>query len=196
MNRENAGSAASSGATSNRQPPPQKPKKQSEADFLLEQQTRAKAAMDRTLQEMKQAITNGFKDNAHLTEWMGAYPWVSIGVGLAGGFLAASALTPARDETFQERLRSLIKEVEEKEVDLEKPPRKEKGAERAAKAAVEAQKPTFMASLGSGVFDILKTALVSTLSGAVAGKVADDNDQGPPKDGNGQTAEQPAGGSY
>jgi hypothetical protein len=107
--------------------------------------------------------------------------------------LTGSAFTPAREETFKERLRSLMKETEEKEVDLTEAPKKEKGAERAAKAAVQAQKPTFMQSMASGLFDIVKTALVSTLSGAVAGKVADDNEG--PKGGNGHEFSS-QGGSY
>jgi len=171
---------ASSDATSNKPQPPKKKNDLSEADFLADQQAKARAAMDTAVADMKRAISNAFKDNAHLTEWMGAYPWVSLGIGAAAGFLAASALTPARDETFKERLESLIEEVKRKEVKEEKA---EKGTEKAARAAVDAQKPTFMAQLGSGLFDILKTALVSTLSGAVAGKVADDNDNKP---GNGQ----------
>ncbi len=139
--------------------------------------------MDRTIADMKHALIGGVKDNAHITEWMGAYPWVSLGAGAVVGFLAASALTPARDETFQERLRSLIEETKVKEVpDKEK----EKGTEKAARAAVEAQQPSVMGKISSGLFDIIKTALVSTLSGAVAGKVAEDDN----KSGNGQNANQ------
>lgn len=144
--------------------------------------------MDTAFADMKKAIVGGFGSNAHLSEWMGAYPWVSLGVGAAVGFLTGSALTPARDETFKERLNSLIEEMKSKEVKEEKA---EKGTEKAARAAVDAQKPTFMQSVGSGLFDIVKTALVSTLSGAVAGKVADDSDNKP---GNGQNGG--AGGEY
>ncbi|HEV8291429.1 MAG TPA: hypothetical protein VGP94_05880 [Tepidisphaeraceae bacterium] len=142
--------------------------------------------MDTAFADMKKAIASGFSSNAHLSEWMGEYPWVSLGVGAAVGFLTGSALTPARDETFKERLDSLIKEVRRKE---EKEEKKEKGTEKAARAAVEAQKPSFMGQLGQGMFDIVKTALISTLSGAVAGKIAEDND----KPGNGQNAGQSAG---
>src|SRR5436190_447596 len=156
MSSENAGSAASSGATSNRPPAPKK-NDLSEADFLANQQAKAKAAMDTAFADMKKAIASGFSSNAHLTEWMGAYPWVSLGVGAAVGFLAGSALTPARDETFKERLNSLMEEVSRKVQKEEE--KKEKGTEKAARAAVEAQKPSFMEHLGSGLFDILKTAL-------------------------------------
>lgn len=187
MSRENAGSAANSGETSKRPQPPQKKNDGSEADFLADQQAKAKAAMDRAFADMKKAIVGGFSSNAQVSEWMGAYPWVSLGVGAAVGFLAGSALTPARDETFKERFNSLMEEVKKKEVKAEKA---EKGTEKAARAAVEAQKPSFMSQIGSGVFDIVKTALVSTLSGAVAGKVADDNDKG----GNGHDGG--VGGSY
>jgi len=179
MSSENAGSAASSGATSKRPQPQKKKNELGEADFLADQQAKAKAAMDTAFADMKHALASAFKDNAHLTEWMGAYPWVSLGLGAAVGFLAGSALTPARDETFKERLDSLMKEVSRK---AEKEEKAEKGTEKAARAAVEAQKPSFMGQLGSGLFDIVKTALVSTLSGAVAGKVAEDSE----KAGNGQ----------
>ncbi len=140
--------------------------------------------MDRTISDMKQALSSGFKDNAHITEWMGAYPWVSLGAGAIAGFLAGSAFTPARDETFQERLHSLIEEIKTREVPDKQ---KEKGTEKAARAAVEAQQPSVMDRISAGLFDILKTALVSTLSGAVAGKVAEDDDN---KSGNGQSANQ------
>jgi len=66
--------------------------------------------MDTAFADMKKAIAGGFGSNAHLSEWMGAYPWVSLGIGAAAGFLAGSALTPARDETLKERLNSLIEE--------------------------------------------------------------------------------------
>jgi hypothetical protein len=180
MSRENAGSAASSGATSNRPPAPKK-NDLSEADFLADQQVKAKAAMDTAIADMKHALANAFKDNAHLTEWMGAYPWVSLGVGAAVGFLAGSALTPARDETFKERLNSLMEEVSRKEQKEEK---EQKGTEKAARAAVEAQKPSFIEHLGSGLFDILKTALITTLSSAVTAKAVDDDNAAKP--GNGQ----------
>ena len=187
MSSENAGSAGSSGATSNRPQPQKKQNDLSEADFLADQQTKAKAAMDTAFADMKRAVGNAFKDNAQLTEWMGAYPWVSLGLGAAVGFLTGSALTPARDETFKERFDSLIKEVGRK---AEKEEKSEKSTEKAARAAVEAQKPSFLEHVSSGLFDIVKTALVSTLSGAVAGKVAEDNN----KPGDGQNGG--AGGSY
>ena len=189
MSRENAGSAANSDATSNRPPAPKKKNEPSEADFLAEQQTKAKAAMDTAFADMKKAIAGGFSSNAHLTEWMGAYPWVSLGVGAAVGFLTGSAFTPARDESFKERFESLLEEVKRKEVKEEKA---EKGTEKAARAAVQAQQPSIMGKITSGLFDIVKTALVSTLSGAVAGKVADDDD----KPGNGQNADQGQGAAY
>src|SRR5215208_2746669 len=154
MSRENAGSAANSGATSNRPPAPKKKNELSEADFLAEQQAKAKAAMDTAFADMKKAIAGGFSSNAHLSEWMGAYPWVSLGVGAAVGFLTGSALTPARDETIKERLNSLIEEVKRKAVKEEKA---EKGTEKAARAAVQAQQPTMMGKVASGLFDIVKT---------------------------------------
>jgi hypothetical protein len=173
---------------SNRPPAPKKKNELSEADFLADQQAKAKAAMDTAFADMKKAIASGFSSNAQLTEWMGAYPWVSLGVGAAVGFLTGSALTPARDESFKERFDSLMKEVSRKQQKEEKT---EKGTENAARAAVEAQQPTLMGKVGSGLFDILKTALVSTLSGAVAGKVADDDDG---KQGDGQNGG--TGGAY
>jgi ElaB/YqjD/DUF883 family membrane-anchored ribosome-binding protein len=155
----------------------------SEADFLANQQAKAKAAMDTAIADMKRALSGAFKDNAHLTEWMGAYPWVSMGLGAAAGFLAGSALTPSREETFKERLRSLMDEVKPKE-DKEKA--SEKGTEKAARAAVDAQKPSFMSQLGQGLFDVLKTALITTLSSAVTAQAVQDDG---PKEGNGQDRE-------
>jgi len=34
--------------------------------------------MDTALADMKKAIAGGFSSKAPLTEWMGAYPWVSV----------------------------------------------------------------------------------------------------------------------
>ena len=59
--------------------------------------------------------------------------------------------------------------------------------EPAKAAPVEAQQPSVMGKISAGLFDIVKTALVSTLSGAVAGKVAEDDDN---KSGNGQNVNQ------
>ena len=75
---------ASSDATSNKPQPPKKKNDLSEADFLADQQTKAKAAMDTAMADMKRAISNAFKDNAHVTAWMGpirGYRWESAAAG-------------------------------------------------------------------------------------------------------------------
>src|SRR5688572_25776273 len=104
MNSDKTGSVASSDAQS---PSRQPQATTSEAEFLQRQIADASAAMSKTLHEM----TDALKDSANLRAWMGEYPWVTLGASAVGGFFLASALTPTRDESFKERIKSLFPEA-------------------------------------------------------------------------------------
>jgi len=116
--------------------------------------------MSKTLHE----VTDALKDSANLRAWMGEYPWVTLGASAVGGFFLASALTPTRDESFKERVKSLFPEAP--------PAAAMPGPTQVAQAkAAGAAGGGMMSGLMVHVMDAVKTALVSTLSSAVTSKV-------------------------
>lgn len=130
------------------------PSNLSEAEFLAQQAEQARQAMSRTLQDLANALKEGTDPRA----WTQQYPLASLGVAAALGFVVASAVTPASDQTLQERLRSLVPQA---------PP---------APAAPPAQAPgapksSPLWSIAGPLLDAFKTALVSTVSAAVSAKV-------------------------
>jgi hypothetical protein len=128
--------------------------------------------MSATLHEM----TDALKDSASLRAWMGEYPWVTVGASAVGGFFLASALTPTRDESFKERIKSLFPEAP---------------AAPAGAAPTQAAQATVAPAAGGGmmsglmvhVLDTVKTALVSTVSAAVTSKVHQDSGSPPGNEG-------------
>src|SRR5688572_4357305 len=181
MNSDKTGSVASSGAQS---PSRQPQATTSEAEFLSRQISDASAAMGKTLHEM----TDALKDTANLRAWMGEYPWVTLGASAVGGFFLASALTPTRDESFKERIKSLFPEA---------PPGAAAAVPGPTQVAAAKAAPTAGGGMMSGVMvhvmDALKTALVSTLSSAVTSKVQQDAGKPPenPARNSGQPANDP-----
>jgi hypothetical protein len=119
--------------------------------------------MSKTLHDM----TDALKDTANLRAWMGEYPWVTIGASAVGGFFLASALTPTRDESFKERIKSLFPEAPPAPVAAAA-----SGPTQVAQAkAAPAAGGGMMSGLMVHVMDAVKTAIVSTLSAAVTSKV-------------------------
>lgn len=179
MNSDKTGSVASSGAQS---PSRQPQATTSEAEFLNRQMSDASAAMSKTLHEM----TDALKDSANLRAWMGEYPWITLGASAVGGFFLASALTPTRDESFKERIKSLFPE--------EPAPPAAAAAAPAGPTQVAQAKAAGGGGMMSGlmvhVVDAVKTALVSTLSAAVTSKVHMDG--GSPPASEGRTTGHPA----
>ena len=140
--------------------------------------------MSKTLHEM----TDALKDTANLRAWMGEYPWVTLGASAVGGFFLASALTPTRDESFKDRIKSLFPEAPPA------PAAAMPGPTQVAQAkAAGAGGGGMMSGLMVHVMDAVKTALVSTLSSAVTSKVQQEGGKPPenPPRNTGQPANDP-----
>lgn len=116
-----------SDATSPADPRPANP---SEAEYLKREADDARGAISRTLHEMRASL----KDAGDVRAWARTYPWSTLGVAAAAGFLVAAAFVPRRgrgrddqdaalleriltDEQIESRLRELAKE------DVGRPPR-------------------------------------------------------------------------
>ena len=118
MKPDNANSAASSAATS-----PNKPgrpatearanptsaecstRNLSEAEFLKRQADDAKAALAQTFAEMKAKLAEG----ANPVEWAREYPWVSLGVAAAAGFIGTTLVVPSREQQALAKLAAIEK---------------------------------------------------------------------------------------
>ena len=156
MKSDNSGSAGNSAAASSRPQP--KPSNLSEADYLAHQGEQAKAAMGRLTTDMGECLRSA----ANLPGWISEFPWTSMAAAAAAGFVVASALTPSRDESFRERLESLIEEV------------KSHSAVAAATAPTkesEAKTRSLAGGLLTHLMGVVQTVLVSTISSAVSAKV-------------------------
>lgn len=124
--------------------------------------------MSRVMQEMAEKLKQGVDVKA----WMQQYPWVVVGLGAVGGFVAASALTPTKEESFEERIKSLFPE---RLVQLDQGTA---AAYQAQNPNAQPPKPGMMSNLTASLFDALKTALVSTLSSAVTAQVHKESSNG------------------
>jgi hypothetical protein len=103
-------------------PPERPPDNPSEAEFLDREAAGARGAVARTLDEMRASL----KDAGDVRAWARTYPWSTLGVAAAAGFLVAAALVPKRrsrdhenaalleriltDEKIEARLRELAEE--------------------------------------------------------------------------------------
>src|SRR5687767_9898610 len=103
MNSDKTGSAGSSGATSPSKPLPTV----TEAEFLQRQMEQAGMAIAQTASDLQTRLKEGLDVKA----WSAQFPWITLGVAAAAGFFVGSAVTPSREQTFQERLKSLFPEV-------------------------------------------------------------------------------------
>src|SRR5688572_29130428 len=95
-----------------------------EVDYLARQSKLAKQAMSGVVSRMTDCV----KASTDVSVWISAYPWISVGTMITVGFVTASALTPSRDESFKERIRSLMEEAKVSPIaqaTAEKPPENE-----------------------------------------------------------------------
>jgi hypothetical protein len=75
-------------------------KELSEADFLKAQQANAKAAIVRTLGEIKESVAQG----ADVRNVVYHHPWLSSAGAAVAGFVAAAIAIPSREESALKRL--------------------------------------------------------------------------------------------
>jgi hypothetical protein len=171
MNNDKTGNVGSTAAQS---PKPPARSELGEAEFLQKQAEDATAAMTAVVH----GIADSLKDAANPAAWTRHHPWPSLGAAAVLGFVAASAITPSKDQTWKERFESLFPDV----------PAPDAQAAAAttgnysggyAQQAPPTKKPSKMWSVAAPVLDMLKTALMTSISSALATKAAQD---APPSD--------------
>jgi hypothetical protein len=121
----------------------------SEADYLTREVTDAKAALSKSLDQLRIGLAN----SADLRQWVKHYPLASIGAAAATGFAAAAAVTPAQGESITDKLSRLVSERGPDTID---------DSSRAAARQNPPKRATVMDNLITSLFDLAKV-LVQTL---------------------------------
>jgi len=141
--------------------PPTKARAESESEFLGRQAEEARAAIADTLARVQQSL----KETADVKAWTRQYPWQSLGVAAALGFLAAKAITPSAPSA-EARKAAL----------LDDDPLDEDDDERASRRAGRRRR-SMVRKLVSPLFQMLIGSLQSSIMSAAAAKF-----QQPPAD--------------
>jgi ElaB/YqjD/DUF883 family membrane-anchored ribosome-binding protein len=126
---------------------------ESESDFLRRQADDAQRAIADTLTRMQQS----FKDSADVQAWTRKYPWPSLGVAAAVGFLAARALAP-RPSRAEIRQRAALDESFDDTDDDADDARTARRAKRRGRSAIR--------KLVAPLFEMLVGALQSSIVAA------------------------------
>jgi hypothetical protein len=125
MKPDNTSSGASSATTSPSEPAhpasaPQDPavkntpeSKLSEAEFLKRQADDAKAAISQSLSDLTAKLRNGVDPLV----WARQYPWISLGVAAAAGFVGTSMVVPSREQQALAKLAAIERAVNAKPAD-------------------------------------------------------------------------------
>jgi len=130
---------------------------ESESDFLRRQADDAQRAIADTLTRMQQTL----KDSADVQAWTRKYPWPSLGVAAAVGFLAAKALAP-RPSRAAARQRAGLDDSFNDDVDDQVDDRAARRAKRRRRSAVR--------KLVSPLFEMLVGALQSSIVAAATAR--------------------------
>ncbi|HEX2972361.1 MAG TPA: hypothetical protein VHP11_08505 [Tepidisphaeraceae bacterium] len=112
--------------------------------------------MDQTRREIGDQLLNLVNPRI----WIDQYPWTSLGTVTAMGFLAASAVTPARKESFKQRMQTLFPQT----------PAAQPAAVGAAAPEPQA-KSSLLQGLARPLLDAVKALMIATVSSAVQAKV-------------------------
>lgn len=114
----------------------------SEASYLAAQEANAKAALQQTLDD----LTRNLKVAADPCLWTHRYPWLSVGVAAAAGFVAARAVAPSRERAA---------------APAQSPPA------HSAESSPRPQSPSTDGKLSSLIWDLLRTALLGYVATAM-----------------------------
>ncbi|MGE5609786.1 MAG: hypothetical protein ACM359_11065 [Bacillota bacterium] len=116
------------------------------------------------MDQTRQDITNQVKALVNPRTWVNQYPWTSLGSVTALGFLAATAITPARKESFKHRLQTLFPQT---------PPQPAATSTTAVEAGEPGpkQKRSMLQTIAKPLLDTAKTVLVSAISSTIQAKV-------------------------
>jgi ElaB/YqjD/DUF883 family membrane-anchored ribosome-binding protein len=81
--------------------------KLSETEYLQREATDAQAAMQATLEQMRASL----KEAADVRAWARHYPWATLGVAAAAGFVAAKVVLPSRRRAAEEAEPALLEKI-------------------------------------------------------------------------------------
>lgn len=107
MNDDINDKGPNSGATSKPPAPVPTAGSMSETEFLEHEATTAREAMSQTLGNMRKSA----KDLVDLPGWTRRYPWTTVGVAAAAGFLAVATLLPRRRRLRDEEDPALLERI-------------------------------------------------------------------------------------
>ena len=158
-----------------------------EAEFLAKQAEDATAAMTAVVH----GIADSLKDAANPAGWTRQHPWPSLGAAAVLGFVAASAMTPSKGQTWKERFESLFPDTGApggSGFDPAMLGNYSAWAAQQQQAGPAQKKPSKLMSVAAPVLDMLKTALMTSISSALATKAAQD---APPSDNSDSRATDP-----
>lgn len=146
---------------------------EAEAEFLARQAAEAKAAVTASIERLQESL----RDSADITEWTRQYPWASVGVAAACGFLAAAALTPSGHDPRKE-WKEVVREALREGYVPAGPPGE----------GAPPQQPGAMHAAIGGLFKTVAGTLQSTLIAALAAKAQSASDQQQDASTNGHSA--------
>src|SRR5690348_10766726 len=102
--KASSGSGSEAGASGPKPPPPTAPAKTlSEAQYLQQQAHNAQLALSRAWQRAKADL--GQTINPKL--WARNHPWIAMGAGAIGGFVAAATLIPSKEQQALRKLAAI-----------------------------------------------------------------------------------------
>jgi hypothetical protein len=81
--------------------------KLSETEYLAREATEAQAAIQATLEQMRATL----KDAADVRAWTRQYPWATLGVAAAAGFVAAKVVLPSRRRPCENEEPALLEKI-------------------------------------------------------------------------------------
>jgi ElaB/YqjD/DUF883 family membrane-anchored ribosome-binding protein len=102
MNSDDNRSAPSSGTTTESEQKAQA--KLTEAQFLQQTAAEVKAAISKTIGDLKQDALTA----ADIRLWSKEHPWAVVGAAAAAGFVAATLVTPAKNQDLKDKFTELI----------------------------------------------------------------------------------------
>ena len=123
------------------------PDKGREPDFLAEQSAEAQAALADTLNRIQATL----KDTADLEQWAREYPWASVGVAAAFGFITAAAITPSGHDPRKEWMEMVREALREGYIPTEPPGQEPKESGSAVGSAFSSLLKTFGDALQSSI---------------------------------------------
>jgi len=128
----------------------------SESQFLTDQANAAKDAISACVNQIKADVRHGVDPRL----WAKEYPWATLAAAAVGGFVTASMTVPSKEQQALKRLEKIERALHIPE------------SERAASSAEKAKHKGIFSDIVSGALKNLQPILMSAITGAITGKVA------------------------